>query len=89
MIRTQIQLKEEQINALKEIANAENISLAEVVRRAVDRFIEKQDKPDREELVRRYLSTAGCCSSKEGDVSINHDKYIVMSIRDDIQEDLS
>jgi len=36
MVRTQIQLTEEQARALKEIAAARGESMAEVIRRAVD-----------------------------------------------------
>jgi len=77
MIRTQIQLTEEQHKYLREKAAEYNVSMAELVRRGVDLLTQQQQKPDQEELIRRALSI-GAYEDIEGatDVSINHDKYL-------------
>ncbi len=78
MIRTQIQLTEEQYRFLRETAAEYNVSMAELIRRGVDLLAEQQQKPDREELERRALAMIGIARDIEGatDVSINHDKYL-------------
>ena len=40
MIRTQVQLTEEQTQALKEMAHREQTSMAELIRQAIDRWLE-------------------------------------------------
>jgi len=77
MIRTQIQLTEEQHKFLKEKAAEYDVSMAELVRRGIDLLAEQETKPSREELKRRALSI-GSYEDIEGatDVSVNHDKYL-------------
>lgn len=77
MIRTQIQLTEEQHKFLREKAAEYQISMAELIRRSVSLFAEQQAGPSREELKRRAMSI-GAYPDIEGatDVSINHDKYL-------------
>lgn len=88
MIRTQIQLEEKQYHALKEMAAEYNVSMATLIRRSVDNFIEKKEKPSREELRERALNfvlniQAGKIQfeDREGktDLSINHDSYFVQA----------
>lgn len=78
MIRTQIQLEEKQYHTLKEMAAEYNVSMATLIRQSVERFIEQEEKPSREELKRRALSIIGIAKDVDGatDVSINHDKYL-------------
>jgi hypothetical protein len=76
MIRTQIQLTEEQAEALREVAARRGESIAEVVRQSVDLYLKSQRGPDREELVRRALSIVGKYSSGQTDVARNHDRYL-------------
>ncbi len=77
MIRTQIQLEEKQHRVLREMAAEYNVSMATLIRQSVDRFIETEAKPSREELKQRALAMAGKYYDIEGktDLSINHDKY--------------
>mgnify|MGYP001442217326 CR=1 FL=1 len=77
MVRTQIQLTERQARELKKIAAREEISMAEVVRRAVDAKIreEVQEIP-RDERVRRAMSVMGKFHSGIRDLAVNHDKYL-------------
>ncbi|MBC8497339.1 MAG: CopG family transcriptional regulator [Anaerolineales bacterium] len=78
MIRTQIQLTEEQHKFLREKAAEYNVSMAELVRRGVNLLAQQQPKPDRAELIRRAKALAGIATDIDGatDVSINHDKYL-------------
>ena len=94
MIRTQIQLTEEQYNFLRETAAEYNVSMAEVVRRGVNLLAQQRQKPDREALKRRALGllqhiqqnpTLFCDIEGKTDVSINHDEYFVQAIEDDLR----
>ena len=76
MIRTQIQLREEQAIYVKSIAAEEDISMAEVIRQAVELLQETREKPTKQELMLRSLEIFGKYGSEESDISINHDKYL-------------
>lgn len=73
MLRTQIQLTEEQAKALKEMASREGVSMAELVRRGVERILEESD---RREQRQRALSMLGRYHGGAPDVSVNHDRYL-------------
>lgn len=75
MIRTQIQLTEEQSSALKRLAAREGKSVAELVRLGVDQLIRSQRIVDREELRSRALSVVGKFSSGDEDLAAEHDRY--------------
>lgn len=77
MIRTQIQLTEQQVRRLKDRAHSEGVSMAEVIRRCVDRTLE-QEQVSRNELYRRAATLIGAFHDCESatDVSVNHDKYL-------------
>ncbi len=77
MIRTQIQLTEEQHKFLREKAAEYHISMAELIRRSVNLFAEQQAGSSRDELKRRAMAI-GAYHDIEGatDVSVNHDKYL-------------
>jgi predicted metal-binding transcription factor (methanogenesis marker protein 9) len=78
MIRTQIQLTEEQYKFLKEKSAEYNVSMAELIRQGVDMLAERETKPSREELIRRAKAVVGIARDIDGatDVSINHDHYL-------------
>lgn len=76
MIRTQIQLTEEQSRKLKRIAARKGISVAEVIRRSLDRVLASDDLPDQEESRRRARSVFGAFQDAAADVSENHDRYL-------------
>ncbi|MGH8886058.1 MAG: ribbon-helix-helix protein, CopG family [Egibacteraceae bacterium] len=75
MIRTQISLTEEQMEALRRVAADRGVSIAAVVRGAVDELI---DRDDRRRLMQRALSVAGKYRDIEGatDVGRRHDDYL-------------
>jgi hypothetical protein len=76
MIRTQIQISEEQKGKLKKIAADRGVSVAELIRRGVDKILETYGQPDREEMLRRAAAAAGRFRSGEKDVSKDHDRYL-------------
>ncbi len=75
MVRTQVQLTEAQWARLKAKARAEGVSLAELVRRAVERFLEEEGE-GHEGKARRALLAVGRFASGQGDVSEAHDRYL-------------
>jgi predicted transcriptional regulator len=85
MIRTMVQLTEEQMKALKELAKARKTSVARLVRESVAQYVIMATKDsDREEKRRRALEFLEMIKrepfhDKDGatDVSVNHDKYLV------------
>jgi hypothetical protein len=79
MIRSQIQLPEEDLRRLKAYARARDISVAEAVRRAVSVLLEREPgQPARAERVRRFLAVAGRHHDRSGrrDVALHHDRYL-------------
>lgn len=73
MVRTQIQLTEEQADRVKRIASERGVSMATVIREAVDRYALS---PSRDELWERALAVVGKYSSDKTDLARNHDRYL-------------
>jgi Arc/MetJ-type ribon-helix-helix transcriptional regulator len=75
MVRTQIQLTDEQARRLRRLAADRGVSMAALVRDGVERVLAEQD---REELWGRALSVVGKYRDREGarDVAENHDGYL-------------
>lgn len=82
MIRTQIQLTEEQSEGLRRLAAEAGVSMAELVRQAVDRLLRSGGAPDRREIVRRSLAAIGSFSSGDPDIAVDHDRHFVESLED-------
>lgn len=80
MIRTQIQLTEEQAAALKSIAAEQGSSVAGLVRESVDAFIKNTGAVTPEERKRRALSIVGRYSSGIRDLGREHDRYLAEDI---------
>ncbi|MHB1001137.1 MAG: ribbon-helix-helix protein, CopG family [Armatimonadota bacterium] len=76
MVRTQIQLTEKQAKSLRQIALREGVSMAEVIRRALDKAVEYHYLPDRDELKKRAMAAAGSVHSDITDLSSRHDQYL-------------
>ena len=77
MVRTQIQLTEQQARRLRAEAHDRGVSLAEMVRRCVDRGL-ADDKPDRAALYERAAQLVGHLPARRGtrDISARHDHYL-------------
>lgn len=80
MIRTQIQLEEQQAEMLRRLAREKGVSLAELIRRAIDESLLRQGGG--EARYRRALSAIGKGRSGLGDVSQKHDEYFVETLLD-------
>ena len=76
MIRTQVQLTEKQVEMLKELARRENVSMAELIRRAVERWLQEASPISLGERKRRALDIVGRFRSGRADVSDKHDEYL-------------
>ena len=74
MIRTHIRLTEEQTRALKERAVLQRISVAQIVRDAIDRAL-ADDTRDHSQW-RRALALMGRFSGGPSDVSTHHEAYL-------------
>jgi glycerol dehydrogenase-like iron-containing ADH family enzyme len=76
MIRTQVQLTEEQARALRDLASARQMSVAELIRQSVDTLIRSSGEVDIAERRRRAIAAAGRFHSGKSDISANHDEYL-------------
>jgi predicted transcriptional regulator len=75
MIRTQISLTEDQMRRLRREARRRHVSLAAVVRDAVDQVVPDEDA-QRAERVAALLASAGSASSGTGTVARDHDDVL-------------
>ncbi len=76
MVRTQIQLTEEQAKKIKKIAASRGTSMAEVIREAVEGAIRSDVGTAPEERRKRALEVVGKFRSGKKDVSKRHDAYL-------------
>jgi 16S rRNA U516 pseudouridylate synthase RsuA-like enzyme len=76
MVRTQIQLTEEQSRRLKRVAARKGVSVAELIRRSIDTALVSDDLPDRDEIKSRARAVFGAFADTRSDVSENHDQYL-------------
>jgi hypothetical protein len=77
MVRTQIQLTEKQLRALRATAREQGVSVAELIRRCVDTAL-KAEEPKRQALYTRAAQLAGRFPDRKGarDLSRRHDDYL-------------
>jgi len=77
MIRTQVQLTEKQARALRDLASARRVSVAELIRQSVGDLLRSAGEIDVEERRRRAIAAAGRFHSGALDISTKHDEYLV------------
>jgi len=77
VIRTQLQLTEEQSRELRRLAAAEGISISAVVRRLIDQGLHR-DRGSRFTLYERAAGLVGRFSDQDhsDDVARDHDRYL-------------
>ncbi len=80
MVRTQIQLTEDQARRVRRLAEEQGVSMAEVIRRCLDQVL-KSGEPDRSALYSRAEAVVGqfedTCSAH--DLARRHDDYLATS----------
>jgi plasmid stability protein len=76
MVRTQIQLDEEQKQKLKQVAAEHGVSVAELIRQGVDAILATYGRPERRDMLQRAAAAAGRFRSKGKNVAKNHDRYL-------------
>jgi hypothetical protein len=76
MVRTQIQLSEEQHRRLKAEAYRRGMSVSAVLRELVDRSFGEAETDRRAKAEAAWKAFIGCFSDGATDVSENHDKYL-------------
>jgi uncharacterized protein with von Willebrand factor type A (vWA) domain len=77
MVRTQIQLTDQQARRLRAQARERGLSLAEIIRRYVDKGL-SDETADRAKLYERAARVIGRFRDRRGarDVSSKHDRYL-------------
>lgn len=75
MVRTQIQLSEEQHRRLKTIARQRGLSLAELIRRLIEHGL-GGEALDRKRLYERASHLVGAFRSDVGDLAAHHDRHL-------------
>lgn len=73
MIRTQIQLTQEQADALRQKAAQRGLSMAALIREALDRAAAEDDDEARWQRAQRSF---GAFKADAPDVAENHDRYL-------------
>ena len=73
MIRTQIQLTEEQYRALKSRMQKEKVSLSGAIREAVDLWLHQSTRQD---CAERSIASLGRFRSGRSDISEHHDDHL-------------
>ena len=76
MVRTQVQLREEQMDTLRQWSAERRVSIAELIRQGVDMLIGAESVIDDEEQRRRAIALVGKFRSGLSDVSSDHDRYL-------------
>ena len=79
MIRTQIQLTNEQARARKSVAAREGKSVAELIRVSVEDLIRRRGDADPIELRQRALQAAGKLNGPDN-LAADHDAYLVEAL---------
>jgi hypothetical protein len=81
MVRTQIQLTEEQAAELRRLARETGQSVAELIRQSVDRMLSGASAAGDEERRRRAIAAIGSLRSSEGDLAEDHNRYLAEAYR--------
>lgn len=76
MVRTQVQLSPAQAEAVKRYAAEQGISMAEVVRRSLEEYLNHPRRPTPEELRRRAMRISGIAKGGPSDIAERHDDYL-------------
>ncbi len=76
MIRTQVQLTNAQMQALKRLSAETGKSAAELIRNGIDQYLAGRRAPTAEDRIQRAIQIAGAFASGSSDGSASHDRYL-------------
>jgi hypothetical protein len=76
MVRTQIQITDQQAAVLRSLSAERRLSIAELIRESIDAFVQREAGISRERRIARARHAAGKFASSASDVSAEHDKYL-------------
>jgi len=80
MVRTQIQLRDDQFESLRRLAVRRGVSMAAVIRESVDSVLSREAVSGEAATKRRALEAIGAFDSGLGDLSDRHDDYIAEAV---------
>ena len=79
-VRFQMFIDENQKEALERLQHDYKVSVAEIIRKAIDRLLTeykaKDEKPLRDSMAEKLLSAASACKGGPKDLADEHDKYL-------------
>lgn len=76
MVRTQIQITENQARALRVLASSEGRSMADIIREGIESLLAERGVRNRREIARRALAVIGAFRSGVDDLATDHDRYL-------------
>ena len=76
MVRTQVQLSEDQIESLRQLSKTTGKSVAGLIRNGVDLYLAGKIVPAPSDRIERALRVAGMFSSRVANVSEEHDAHL-------------
>ncbi len=76
MVRMQVELSDEQAQALDRLSVQRGISVADLLQQGVDLIIGAVDSPDWRIRRERALAALGCFASGAGDLAEQHDHHL-------------
>ena len=82
MVRTQIQITEEQAATLRIMSAERHQPIAELIRISIDSFLQKEAGVSRERKRARAKTAAGRYASSNADISAEHDRYLAEAFRE-------
>jgi len=84
MVRTQIQMEEDQMNWLRAEASARGVSVSQLIREGIALFRAREERFPEEKKM-RALAAVGRFSSNFSDVSERHDDYLAEAFGRDVR----
>jgi len=81
MMRTQIELTEEQSALIKQAAAERHITVAEMIRQGLDFFLQRGVANTHDSQIQRAIAVAGRFRSGKTDVSTRHDDHLAEAYR--------
>jgi hypothetical protein len=76
VVKVQVRFTQTQAIALKRLAARQNVSVAELIRQAIDDWLRKPGRIDLDERKRRALAVSGRFHSGQPNLSTAHDQYL-------------